>query len=137
MTALSKILHESLESDESIIVTVDCHIQKVLIRIHDSRTMYLHGIPRQDSMGFTLQVAIDIHTNKGKKVMSKLVGSGLLSEFALLERPRQLMYLKDFKQNVDQLENCIEEVLAGLSNYRTNDSVSFVIQGAGDVYVLR
>lgn len=137
MTELSKILFEAFGSNKSIVVTVDCHIQEVLMRIHDSRTMYLYGIARQDAMGFTLQVAVDIRTNKGKKVMSTLVGSGLLSEFVLVEQPKEMMCLKDFKQNVGQLEKCLGEVLAGLLNFRTNDSVSLLVQGAGDVYVLR
>lgn len=111
MTELKEILEKSLIDDSSMNITIHCNIPKLTLRITDSRQMYLYGIGLDRQQGFTLNIDIDKNSNKGKKLRETLNESNFLTDFKTFEDKRSMIYLKDFRQEIELLEKVIQDLL--------------------------
>ncbi len=111
MTELKKILEKSLIDDSSMSITIDCNIPKLNLKITDSRQMIIYGIGLDRQQGFTLNIDIDKNSNKGKKLRETLNESNFLTDFKTFEDNRSMIYLKDFRQEIELLEKAIQDLL--------------------------
>lgn len=128
MTELQNILQDSLINDKSVVVIVDANVQMTQLTIHDSRTMFLYGLGRQDSHGFVLRISVDKNSNKGKEVIAKLSKDNFLLGFSLTEEKVSMIYLKDFGTNIEEIQSHLNSVLEGLKQYRPSNKVDFIVR---------
>jgi hypothetical protein len=111
MTELKKVLEKSLIDDSCMSITIHCNIPKLTLRINDSRQMTMYGIGLDRQQGFTLSVDIDRNSNKGKKLREKLNEGNSMTDFKAFEGKRSILYLKDFKLEIDLIEETIHDLL--------------------------
>ena len=116
MTKLREILEKSLLDDSSLTITINSKIPKLTLRINDTRQMIYFGIGLDRQQGFTLNIAIDKNSNKGKKLRETLNESDFLTDFKTLEDKRSMIYLKDFGQEIGLLEKTIHDLLNKLDS---------------------
>lgn len=73
--------------------------------------MIIYGIGLDRQQGFTLNVDINKKSNKGNKLRKKMNESNSLADFKTFECKRSILYLKDFKQEIELLEKTIHDLL--------------------------
>jgi hypothetical protein len=122
MTELREILEKSLIDDSCMSITIHCNIPKLTVRITDSRQMFIYGIGLDKQHGFTLNIDIDKNSNKGKKLRETLKESNILIDFKTFENSRSMIYLKDFRQEIELLERAIHDLLDKCDNNSSDQS---------------
>jgi hypothetical protein len=95
MKELKELLEKCIEADEGTVVSFDCHIPQVTIRLHDSRTMLQYGIQRKKEIGFSVGIAIDKGSKKGKQIIYEFNNKKSLDSFKEFEEDRWKLYVKD------------------------------------------
>src|SRR4051812_7778865 len=110
MTELREILEKSLIDDSCMSITIHSNIPKLTLRITDSRQMFIYGIGLDKQQGFTLNIYIDKNSNKGKKLRETLNEINFLADFKKFEDKRSMIYLKDFRQEIELLEKTIQNL---------------------------
>ncbi|NOS94600.1 MAG: hypothetical protein HOP30_22035 [Cyclobacteriaceae bacterium] len=115
MKELKKILEQSLVDDSCMSVTIHCNIPKLNLIINDSRQMLGYGIGLDRQQGFTLSIWIDKNSNKGKKLKELLNENNFLTEFKAFEAGRSVIYLKDFRREIELLERTIHHLLGKIN----------------------
>ena len=103
-------------------VTIHCNVPKLTVRITDSRQMFIYGIGLGRQQGFTLNIGIDKNSNKGKQLREKLDQSNSLTDFKTFEDKRSMIYLKDFRQEIELLEKAIHDILDKVDNSSSGQS---------------
>ena len=73
--------------------------------------MFIYGIGLDRQQGFTLNIDIDKNSSKGKKLRETLNESNFLTDFKTFEDKRSMIYLKDFRQEIELLEKAIQDLL--------------------------
>jgi len=137
MTGLQSILQDSLRKDTSIVVFVEGNVLETKMAIHDSRTMTLYGIGRQDSPGFTLKISVNKNSRKGKEINSKLSDHDLLLGFIVTEGKRSITYLKDFGTAAEEIQSRLNLILDRLEKYRSSEQLDFIVRGQGETHELK
>jgi hypothetical protein len=122
MTELKEILEKSLIDASCMSVTIHCNVPKLTVRITDSRQMFIYGIGMDKQQGFTLNIGIDKNSNKGKKLKGKLEEGNFLTDFKTFEDKRSMIYLKDFRQEIELLEKAIHDILDKVDNSSSKQS---------------
>ncbi|MGC4023242.1 MAG: hypothetical protein QM734_15510 [Cyclobacteriaceae bacterium] len=122
MTELKEILEKSLTDDSCMSITIHSNIPKLTLRITDSRQMYIYGIGLDKQQGFTLNIGIDKNSNKGKKLRETLNESNFLTDFKSFEDKRSMIYLKDFRKEIELLEKTIHDLLDKFDNGSSRQS---------------
>src|SRR6478609_7258434 len=112
MTDLEKIFKENLTTHSSLSIRIHCHVPKLDLKITDSRQMIIYGIGLDRRQGFTLNIYIDKKTNKGKRITAALNKINFLVDFKVFEDKRSMIYLKDFKQEVELIIETVQKLLA-------------------------
>jgi hypothetical protein len=112
MTEFKNILEKSLINDSCMSITIHCNIPKLTLRITDSRQMIIYGIGLDRQQGFTLNIGIDKNSTRGRKLRDTLNESNLLTDFKTFEDKRSMIYLKDFRQEIELLEKAVQDLLS-------------------------
>jgi hypothetical protein len=127
MTELKEILEKSLLDDSSLTITINCNIPKLTLRINDSRQMLYYGLGLDRKHGFTLNINIDKNSNKGKRLSEALNESNFLTGFKMFEDKGSMIYLKDFKQEIELLEKTIHDLLNKFDNISLGQSYRLMV----------
>lgn len=122
MTELKEILEKSLIDDSCMSITVHCNIPKLTLRITDSRQMFIYGIGLDKQQGFTLAIDIDKNSSKGRKLREMLNENSFLTDFKTFEDKRSMIYLKDFRQEIELLDKTIHDLLSKFDNNNSGQS---------------
>jgi len=137
MKELHNILTDNIQNDKRVTVTIESEIPKTTIRIHQSATMILYGIGKQDEPGFTLYISVDNKSNKGKRINEELSKGDTLREFKMFNDKRSNIYLCDFKTDVDSIVNKTSEVLDRLKLCSPSNEIKLIVNIANDTHTLK
>jgi hypothetical protein len=127
MTNLKEILEKSLLDDSCMSITIHCNIPKLTVRITDSRQMFIYGIGLDRQQGFTLNIDIDKNSNKGRKLRERLKENNFLTDFKTFEAKKSMIYLKDFRQEIELLEKTIHDILDKVDNSSSEQSYQLTV----------
>ena len=137
MKELHNILTGNIQNDKGVTVTIDSGIPKTTIRIHQSATMMLYGVGKQDEPGFTLCISVDNKSNKGKKINEKVSKGNALREFKMFSDKRLNIYICDFKTDVDSIVNKTYEVLDILRIFSPSSEPRLIVSTTNDFHTLK
>lgn len=118
MKELKEILNRSLIEDSSLSITVNCRIEKLNLKITDSRQMIVYGIGLDKQPGLTLNIEVNKNSKKGNRIMEVLNTNNLLTDFVVFEDKRSVIYLKDFGRKIDVITEAIQGLL---DNFKKNN----------------
>jgi len=127
MKELRNILTDNILNGKGITVTFDSGIPKTTIRIHQSVTMILYGIGKQDEPGFTLYISVDNKSNKGKRINTELSKGDSLREFKTFNDKGSNIYVCDFKTDVVSIVNKTYEVLDILKLFSPSNGTRLIV----------
>jgi hypothetical protein len=136
MKELKEILDKSLLDGSCLVITINCNISKLTVRIIDSRQMILYGMGLDERQGFTLNIGIDKNSNKGRKLREKLNESSFLADFKTFEDKRSMIYLKDFRQEIELLEKALYDLVRKLDNTSSQESYQLTVNRADRNYTI-
>ena len=136
MQELHKILTDNLLNDNSFSINLDGTIPKTSIWIFKSETMIPYGIGKQNEPGFTLNVRIDNHSKKGKRIVEALTVSDTLKDFKTFPDKRATTYLHDFKTDVDAIVHKTNWILDRLKSFRPDVEVKLIVRIASGWFTI-
>jgi hypothetical protein len=137
MKELHNILTDNILNDKGITVTIDSGIPKTTIRIHQSATMILYGIGKQNEPEFTLCIFVENKSNKGNRINEALINDNVLTGFKTFSDNRSIIYVCDFKTNIDSIVTKAHEVLDGLKLFSSGKEPRLIVHIGRDMHTLK